>query len=146
MTHLRPVPTPKPRISAKLRAAMDYRVRGATITEACEKASLSPAGWHKAMKRPAVRDAYEAAQARFIAEAEGLRAVAKVRALEVALDLMLNAKSESIRARMAEFLAADAKVSPVAVHVDARQIAGAYEYRRPGERVVEIQQAPHEET
>ena len=43
---------------------------------------------------------------------------------------MLNAKSEAIRARMAEFLAADARVSPVAVHVDARQVHG-YEYERP---------------
>jgi hypothetical protein len=33
----------------------------------------------------------------------------------------MNSKSEAIRARMVEFFSADAKVSPVAVHIDARQ-------------------------
>ena len=45
---------------------------------------------------------------------------------------MMNSKSEAIRARMVEFLASDAKVSPVAVHVDARQVAApGYVYQRP---------------
>ena len=46
------IPHKKPRISGKLRHAIDVRVRkGCTITEACEEAGISPAGWHKAMKR-----------------------------------------------------------------------------------------------
>ena len=70
---------------------------------------------------------------RFIAEADGMRAWAKVRAIEVALDLMMTAKSEAVRARMAEFLASDARAPSVAVHVDARQAAPAhgYQYTRP---------------
>jgi hypothetical protein len=54
----------------------------------------------------------------------------------VALDLMLNAKSEAVRARMAEFLASDAKAPQVAVHIDARQSAG-YEYVPPGQKFVD---------
>ena len=68
-----------------------------------------------------------------------LRAFARRRAIEVALDLMLTAKSEAIRARMCEFLAADAKVSPVAVHVDNRMVTGpGYVYIRPEERLADI--------
>ncbi len=49
-------------------------------------------------------------------------------------DIPLAAQSESIRAYMAEFLASDAEVSPVAVHIDARQVATAgYSYRRPAD-------------
>ena len=132
MSNLRALPAPPPRLSAKLRRAIDLRVRkGVSIVEACREAGLSTAGWHKAMKRPAVQDHLRTVQATFVAEAEGLRALARARAIEVAVDLMLNAKSESIRARMCEFLASDAKVSPVAVHVDARTIeAPGYAYQR----------------
>jgi hypothetical protein len=39
-----------------------------------------------------------------------------------------------VRARLIEFLASDAKVSPVAVHIDARSVQPVgYQYRRPGE-------------
>jgi hypothetical protein len=52
---------------------------------------------------------------------------------------MENAKSEAIRARMREFLAADAKAIPVVVHVDARTFdPPGYVYRRPGERLVDL--------
>ena len=86
------------------------------------------------MKRHEVRAYLDSARLRFVAQADGLRAYAKARAIEVALDLMMNTKSENIHARMAEFLASDAKGSPVAVHIDARQVAAAgYSYRRPGD-------------
>lgn len=60
-----------------------------------------------------MRDLLEAEKARFIVEADGMRPWAKARAIAVALDLVMNAKSETVRARMCEFLASDAKVSPV---------------------------------
>jgi hypothetical protein len=140
MSNLRALPAPPPRLSAALRRAIDLRIRkGATIAEACREGGLSTAGWHKAQKRPAVQDHIRAVQAAFVAEGDGLRAFARRRAIEVALDLMLTAKSEAIRARMCEFLAADAKVSPVAVHVDARTIeAPGYAYVRPGERLADV--------
>lgn len=130
---------PKPRLSAKLRKAIELRVRGGLkITDACKEASFSPAGWHKAMKRPAVQDHLKEVQQAYVLEVDASAALYKARALEVAQDLMLNAKSESIRARMAEFLAGDAKAAQVAVHIDARQQSRGYEYVRPDQQVVEI--------
>lgn len=80
----------------------------------------------------------EDVQARFIADVESNRALLKARAWEVALDLMLNSKSDAVRARMVEFLGSDGKVSPVSVHIDARPDRGGYEYIRPGSRVVDV--------
>ena len=140
MSNLRALPAPPPRLSAKLRRAIDLRVRkGLSIAKACEEAGLSTAGWHKAMKRPAVQVHLQKVQEAFVAEVEGRRAYLRARAFEVALDLMENAESETVRARMCEFFASDAKVSPVSVHVDARTIeAPAYAYVRPGEKLVDV--------
>lgn len=127
---------PRPvRLSAKLREAIRLRVEeGLTVTDACKAAGMSSQGYHKAMKRPEVRDLLADVQRRFVNGVDAKRALYKARALEAALDLMLNSKSEAIRARMIEFLASDAKVSPVAVHIDARQAQPVgYLYRRPGE-------------
>ena len=136
------LPARPARLSLKLRRAIDLRVReGRTITDACGEAGMSPQGFHKAMKRQSVRDLVEDVQRRFVAEVEAQRSIYKARALEVALDLMLNAKSESVRARMAEFLASDGKVGQqVNVHVDARTVGGGYEFVRPGSKLVEIEE------
>jgi hypothetical protein len=111
---------------------------GLSITEACARAGLSRQGFAKAMKRSAVRDHLEEVQRRFVTESEAKRSLYRAKAFEVALDLMLNAKSEAIRARMAEFLAGDGKAPQVAVHIDARPERGGYEFVRPGQRLVEI--------
>ena len=108
-----------------------------TIAAACAEAGMSPQGYHKAMKRPEVRDYLQTVQLEFIASIEADKAVYKARAFEVGMDLMLNSKSEAVRARMVEFFASDGKVSAVSVHIDARQSHG-YEYVRPGQQVVEI--------
>ena len=140
MSTLVPITPQKPRLSTKLRNAIDLHVRGGkTIKDACATAGMSTAGYHKAMKRPAVTDYLEEVQQRFVTEVESSKAVYKARALEVALDLMLNAKSETIKARMVEFLAGDGKGPQVAVHVDARrQEPKGYQFLRPGQQVVEI--------
>lgn len=138
MTSLYAIGPPKPRISRKVRDAVECRVReGLSIVAAAEKAGLSRNGFAKALKRPAVQDLVKEVQETFIRETEALRSTYKARALEVALDLMLNAKSETVRARMAEFLASDAKAPQLAVHVDARQ-QGGYDYVPPGCKLVEI--------
>jgi len=135
------LPAPPVRLSPTLRKAIDIRVRkGVSIVEACRQAGLSEAGWHKAMKRPGVREVHDATVQRFLGDVDQLRLLARARALETAMDLMLNATSETIRARMAEFLVGDSKGAPapsVSVHVDARQ-GGGYEYRRPEQRLVDL--------
>lgn len=127
------IPSGPSRLSAKLRIAIHARVtQGMTVTDACKKAGLSSAGYHKAMQRPAVLAHHQEVQNKFVAEADGMRAHGKVLAIAAALDLMQNAKSESIRARMAEFLAGDGKAPSVQVTIDARQVPSAnYTYRRP---------------
>ncbi len=138
MTNLTAI-EPRPlRMRAALRHAIDLRVKkGMTIAAACEEAGMSPQGFHKAMKRPAVRDYLLTVQMEFVASVEGEKAIYKARAFEVGMNLMLNSKSEAVRARMVEFFAGDGKVSPVSVHIDARQ-PGGYEYARPEQQVVEI--------
>lgn len=47
---------------------------------------------------------------------------------------MMEASSESVKARVIEFLTSDAKVSPVSVNIDARSVQPVgYQDRRPGE-------------
>lgn len=104
------------RMSQKLRNAIQlHETEGLSVTDACTKAGVSRAAWYKAMKRPAVQDLVRDMRRDFIQTADAKKAFLKVKALEVAFDLMLNSRSEAIRARMVEFFAADAKVSPVAV-------------------------------
>lgn len=128
---------PRPsRLSSKLRVAIHARVtQGLTVTEACKKACLSTAGWFKAMQRPPVLAHLQEVQAKFVADADGMRAHAKTLAIAVAVDLMTNSKDEKIRARMAEFLAGDGKAPAVAVNIDARSIPaqGGYTYQRPAD-------------
>lgn len=120
------------RMSQKLRDAIRLHVtEGLSIVAASKQAGISRQGFHKALKRPEVRDYLKAVRQDFIETADAKKAFLKIKALEVAFDLMMNSKSEAIRARMVEFFAADAKVSPVAVHIDARQQPGGYVYRRP---------------
>ena len=139
MSKLHSLPAPAPRISQRVRDAVHYRVHeGLSLVAAAEKAGLSRNGFAKALKRPAVQDLLRQVQEAFVLETEASRSVYKARALEVALDLMMNAKSETVRARMVEFLAGDGKTPQVAVHVDARQ-SGGYEYLPKGARLVEIE-------
>jgi hypothetical protein len=134
----------KPRLSSKLKDAIRRRVaNGRSIKAACEEAGLSESGWHAAMRRPAVLDHLREVQERYVAEVEANRAAYKAQALEVAADLMRNAKSEQVRARMAEFLASEGKPGHgVQVNVDARSMAPiGYEYIPPGAQVVEVRSA-----
>ena len=133
MTNLPRPPRPS-RLSSKLRIAIHARVtQGLTVTDACKKAGLSTAGYFKAMQRPVVVEHLQEVQAKFIAETDQARAAAKRQAIVVAVDLMKNAKSEAIRARMAEFLAGDGKAPAVQVSIDARQAfpPTIYTFTRP---------------
>ena len=140
MSNLRALPAPPPRLSPALRAAIDLRIRkGLTIAEACREAGLSPQGYHKAMKRPAVRDHISAVRLAFASECDGLRAVARARAIIVGIELMQEGQPAAVRARMVEFFAGESKAAPVAVHVDNRMVTGpGYRYIRPEERLADI--------
>jgi hypothetical protein len=75
----------------KLRRAIEAHVtQGLSIAAACEQAGMSRAVYHKAMQRPAVRDYLEIVQARFVGDVKAKRALNQARALEEALNLMMN--------------------------------------------------------
>lgn len=123
-----------PRLSEKLRRSIDGRYRkGMTVSAACRAAGMSEQGFRKALARPAVAAHVERVQREAVASVDQLRAQARVAAIECALDLMRTAKSENVRARMAEFLArepqtaAQPPVTPVVPDMDR----GGYTYRRP---------------
>lgn len=123
------LPSPTSRLSPKLRRAIDLRVRKMlSVSEACEQAGLSTAGWYKAMGRPAVRAQLEEVQRRFIDEAATLKATAKTLALRKAIEMLETTKSETILVRLIEFLAGEGKSPQVAVNVDARSAPAGYEY------------------
>lgn len=131
------LPPPKPRISDKIRKAVQLMARnGLSQTAAAEMAGLSRQGLGKALKRPEVWTLVQEARANLITEATHLREIGRVAALETGMDLMLNSTDEKIRARMVEFFAGDGKTAAVAVHIDARQemapVTG-YRYTRPAD-------------
>lgn len=139
MTKLQALPAPTARISARLRKAIELRVRkGMKINDACAEAGMTPSAWFKAMKRPAVQDYLQKVQEDYVKEAETLKSTLRTRAYEVARELMENAKSETVRARMVEFLLSDGKAPTVSVNVDARPFNGGYEFVPKGHRLVEI--------
>jgi lambda repressor-like predicted transcriptional regulator len=134
MSNLRAHPAPKPRISEKIRAAIDARVRqGMSVSAAAEAAGLSRNGLAKALRRPAVQEHEQAVREAFVAETLASRALVAARALQTAIDLLENAKSESVRARMVELLLShlpDAPQSPSAT-APRPTGAGGYTYARP---------------
>lgn len=113
--------------------------------DACKLTGMSPSGIHKARLSPRTQ-AFEAEERdRYLKEVEELRAPLKARALEVARDLLENADSEIVRARMVEFLRAESKKDAPAVAVQINNMASTgYEFIPPGHTVVEVRPAAGE--
>ncbi|MEZ5784810.1 MAG: hypothetical protein R3D70_25215 [Rhizobiaceae bacterium] len=132
---------PRPaRISPRVRAAVGFRVReNLSIANAAEKAGLSRNGFAKALRRAVVQDLIREEQERMARDVDHLRAVARLRALEVARDI-LETGSENAKLRVIDLLLREGKAATeVNVSVDARQTdRGGYEYVRPGQQLVEI--------
>lgn len=136
--HLSPVQ--KRRVSAKVRQALTLRVYDALPWDECaRRAGLSPAAIYKARKQPHVIATFEDMQAQYLQEVERQRGPLKALALQHARDLLTNAKSESVKARMVEFLAGEPKGNSVNVAVNVQNNVGnGYEYVRPGQKLVDI--------
>ncbi len=129
LAHQRPT-----RMSKKFREVLSlHEIEGMSVTDACAKVGYSRAAYYKARKSPGVLELIRDLRRELVERADAKKAHAKMRAIEVGLDLMENSNSEAIRARMVEFFGSEAKVSPVAVYVDARQAERqtGYIYKRP---------------
>lgn len=91
----------------------------------------------RALKRPDIAQYLESQKALLALNAEQIKARGKSMALLVGLELMHNAKSEAVRARMVEFFAGERPAGPQ-FNLNINQNAGqGYVYPRPGQ-VVEI--------
>ena len=132
----------QPRISAKVRAAIDARVRkGLSIAASAEAAGMSRQGFSKALQRPAVADLLADTQARFVSEVESKRAFLRAQALEVAAEMLSKPETDDkVKLKLVEMLMGDGKTPAVAVNIDAStNVGGGYEFVRPGARVVDIE-------
>lgn len=122
------------RMSKKFREVLRlHEIVGMSVTDACATVRYSRAAFYKACKKPAVKDLIRELRQEIIEQVEAKKAYAKLRAIEVGIDLLENWTTEAIKMRAVEFFGADAKVSPVAVHIDARQASQpvGYTYKRP---------------
>lgn len=81
------------------------------------------------MRRPPIAAYLETAIAQFAIGAESLKTRAKVMALHRGIELMHNAQSEAVQARMVELFAGESK-GPGVVVVN-NQAPSGYQYRRP---------------
>ena len=135
-------PTEAPRMRPRLRHAVALIVEeGRTQREAAGRAGMNETSLGRALQRPAIAAYIEQQKALAVLDADKLKASAKRMAIRVGIGLLHDAKSEQVRARMVEFFAGEAKSGPsVAVQVNVDR--GGYEFRRPGQRLVDIEPAP----
>ena len=131
-------PSEAPRMRPRLRHAVALIVEeGRTQREAAGRAGMNETSLGRALQRPAIAAYIEQQKALAVLDADSLKASAKRMAIRVGIGLLHDAKSEQVRARMVEFFAGEAKTGPsVAVQVNVDR--GGYEFRRPGQRLVDI--------
>jgi hypothetical protein len=133
----------KARIPAKIRAAIDlYTTERVSKTEAAQRVGIKPSYLYTQLTKAHIRDYERDRFALYIQEIEDLKAPYKAEAFETAAELMREAKSESVRARMVEFLAGERKGNAVNVALQVNnQAPTGYEYARPDQEVVVIRYA-----
>lgn len=128
-----------PRISARMRTAIQYRVRkGYNIIDACAKAGIAQDTWYKNFLKPHIKAFFEVEKLKYIQSVENLSDRHKARALEVAAQIMEESKSDAAKMRAVEFIRGGGK-SGVTVNVQNNIKSTGYEYAKPGQRIVEIQ-------
>jgi len=126
-------------MSRKLREATDLLIyKGKSVNDAAEGAGMNASALSRAINRPNIREYVESAKAQLTLDADKLKGHARGQAILVGIKLMHEAKSESVKARMVEFFAAEPKI-PSQNNVQVNITSGGYEYAAPGVKVVELQ-------
>lgn len=126
----------------KLRHAVTLIVEeGRTQRDAAARAGLDERSLSRSLKIPHIAAYVEQQKAIAVLDADTLKASAKRMAIRVGIGLLHDAKSEQVKARMVEFFAGEAKTGS-AVNVQVNVDRGGYEFRRPGQRLVDIEPAP----
>jgi hypothetical protein len=88
---------------------------------------MSENGLYMARTKPHVQAFIDQEKQGFIAEVEAMKAPIRAQAIEIGKDLMRNAKSEAVKARMVEFFAREPERAPSVV-VQNHIHAGTYAY------------------
>lgn len=136
-----------PRVSKELRQALELiATKGLTQAAAAEQVGISKEHLCRALKKPHVDAALTEAKQAFALEIDNVKADAKRLAIAVGIDLMQNAKSENVRARMVEFFAGEDRRGPSVTVNTAVNVGGkGYEFAPYGADIVEINPAENAE-
>ena len=131
-------PAEAPKMRAKLRQAIHLIVSDSkSVKDAAAGAGFNPDALSRAINRPEIKAYIEQQRALFSLEADKLKGYAKAVAIHTGIEIMRSGQSEAAKVRLVEFFAGEAK-SGSAVNVQVNVDRGGYEFRRPGQRLVDI--------
>lgn len=127
-----------------LREGIIYMVtKGATQRAAALHCGMNERAFSKALRKPHVEAFKQQQEALFLNEIAGLKKLSSALAYQTGMDLMHNAKSESVKARMVELFRDEGPRGPqVAVNIQQNIGTQGYEYVPPGAQIVDITPAP----
>jgi hypothetical protein len=103
--------------------------QGKTQNQAAEAVGMHYTSLSKALAKPEVRAWLETRKAQFSLDAEQLKHQAKALAIHTGIELMREAKSEQVRARMVEFFAGDPRQALVNIGISG-PAASAYTFSK----------------
>jgi len=128
----------RPKMRPALAKAVDLIVeQGTTQREAARRVGMTETALGRALKREAIADYMEARYAQEALDADAFDARAKILAKNRGVELMFNAKSEQVQARMVELFAGKERNGPLVSLTIGAQSKG-YEYAPPGSTIVEV--------
>ena len=120
-----------PSMRAPLRQAlMLIAQEGRTQRYAADKVGMNETSLGRALQRPAIAAYLETLKALQTLDAAQMFGHAKAMAVRIGIELMHDAKSEQVKARMVEFFAGEGKQALVNVQVNTNAPHG-YAYKRP---------------
>ena len=132
---------PKPRVSAKMRHAMQLRLsKGLAWKECARVAGLSEAAIHAARAKPHVKAYWNELEALYQQDLEWLQKANKLRAHEVTREVMDDEKDNRIRLKAVELVTGGSR-SGTQINVQTNvhnDQSGRYAYVRPGQQMVDI--------
>lgn len=127
-----PIGGAAPRISKRVREAIILVAhKGATQSDAEKETGLSQGYFTKVMHKPHIKQAFQEQQALAQMDIANIKASGKKMAMVAAIDLLQKSQSDTVKARMVEFLASETK--DVASPVTIINAPGGYQYARPSD-------------
>jgi hypothetical protein len=109
-----------------------------TVAEAARRVGMDRTALSKALSRPHIKAVLEAKKEAFAQEVDNLRETARKRAIIVGIELMGENQPPTVRARMVEFFAGEAKKAAQTNVTVQTMIQPGYAYVRPGEHVFAV--------